>query len=115
MAAATVEGREPQPQELLASGVELEGHTDNLAAALAGGVCLTWENRIARIADKPPAVPIFLVPSETVSTASARAALPASVPYADAAFTAARAALLGAGLASGSSELFAAALAGPSA
>jgi homoserine kinase len=111
LAAATVKGHEPAPQELLAAGLELEDHADNLAAALAGGVCLTWENRIARIADKPPALPIVLVPSETVSTVSARASLPANVLHADAAFTAARAALLGAALASGSSELFAAALA----
>ena len=35
--------------ELLAEGLPLEGHADNLAAALAGGVCLTWDGRIARI------------------------------------------------------------------
>ncbi len=63
-------------EELLAAGVELEGHADNLAAALAGGVCLTWDTRIARLADDAPAVPIALVPEATVSTAAARAALP---------------------------------------
>jgi homoserine kinase len=100
----------PDPEELLAEGVELEGHADNLAAALAGGVCLTWENRIARIADSPPAVPIAIVPETTVSTAAARNSLPDSIPHADAAFTAGRAALLGAALAQGSPELFAAAI-----
>ncbi len=63
-------------EELLAEGVELEGHADNLAAALAGGVCLTWDTKIARLADDAPAVPIALVPEATVSTAAARAALP---------------------------------------
>jgi len=75
-------------EELLAAGVELEGHADNLAAALAGGVCLTWEAKIVRVADEAPAVPVALVPEATVSTAAARAALPATVPHADATFTA---------------------------
>jgi homoserine kinase len=110
LAAALVESRAANPEELLAEGVALEGHADNLAAALAGGVCLTWETRIVRLADRTPAVPIALVPDSTVSTAAARDALPADVPHADAAFTAARAALLGAALSSGSAELFAEAL-----
>ena len=49
-------------------------------------------------------------PTATVSTAAARAALPDSVAHADAVFSAGRATLLGAALASGSTELFAAAL-----
>ena len=98
-------------EELLVAGVELEGHADNLAAALAGGVCLTWDTRIARLADDAPAVPIALVPEATVSTAAARASLPRAVPHEDATFTAGRAALLGAALASGSIDLFAEALA----
>lgn len=110
VAGTVVEGREADAEELLAEGIELEGHGDNLAAALAGGVCLTWKTRIARLADSTPAVPIALVPDSTVSTVAARAALPAHVPHADAAFTAARAALLGAALATGSAELFAEAL-----
>ncbi len=104
-------GREPDPEELLALGLPLEGHPDNLAACLAGGVCLTWEGRIARVADRVPAVPIAVVPEAEVETAAARAALPETVTHADAAFTAGRAALLGAALAAGDSELFAAALA----
>lgn len=111
VAGAAVSGRAASAEELLVEGVALEGHPDNLAAALAGGVCLTWDGRIARLADGPPAVPVALVPATTVSTAEARTALPAQVAYADAAFTAGRAALLGAALVSGSAELFAAALA----
>lgn len=110
LAGAVVAGRVAGPEELLAEGLPLEGHADNLAPALAGGVCLTWGGRIARIADRAPAVPIAVVPRETASTAAARAALPAAVPHADAAFTAARAALLGAALAAGSPDLFAEAL-----
>jgi homoserine kinase len=110
VAAAAASGSAASPEELLAEGIELEGHGDNLAAALAGGVCLTWGTRIARIADTMPAVPIALVPEATVSTAEARAALPAEVTHADAAFTVSRATLLGAALAAGSEELFASAL-----
>jgi homoserine kinase len=101
---------DPDPEALLAVGIALEGHGDNLAAALSGGVCLTWGPRIARIADRPPALPVAVVPDVLVSTADARTKLPADVPHTDAAFTAARAALLGAALASGSQDLFAAAL-----
>jgi homoserine kinase len=110
VAAALWLERTPDPEELLAFGVEFEGHADNLAAALAGGVCLTWEGRIARVADSLPAVPIALVPEASVSTALSRARLPATVSHADATFTAGRAALLGAALAGGSADLLAAAL-----
>jgi homoserine kinase len=110
VAASLLQHGRADPEELFVHGLELEGHGDNLAAALAGGVCLTWENRIVRVADGPPAVPIAVVPETTVSTAAARAALPETIPHADAAFSAGRATLLGAALAGGSEELFAAAL-----
>ena len=110
VAACARTGRTADPEELLALGVELEGHPDNLAAALAGGVCLTWDGRVERVADRPPAVPVALIPAGVVSTAAARAALPEHVLHADASFTAARATLLGAALTTGSAELFAEAL-----
>lgn len=111
VAGAIVAEREPTADELLALGFELEGHGDNLAAALAGGVCLTWGTRIARIADTAPATPIAVVPNARSLTSESRAALPDAVSHEDAAFTAGRAALLGAALASGSAALFEAALA----
>jgi homoserine kinase len=111
LAGALLEGAPAEPADLFAFGLELEGHGDNLAAALAGGVCLSWERRLVRIADRPPAVPIAVIPEATIATAASRASLPATVPHADAAFTAGRAALLGAALANGSPELFAQALA----
>jgi homoserine kinase len=111
LVAAAIVGRlEPTADELLALGLELEGHGDNLAAALTGGVCLTWGTRIARIADTAPATPIAVIPNHRVETAASRAALPDTVPHGDAAFSAGRAALLGAALASNSADLFEAAL-----
>ena len=111
VAASLSEGRWPEAEPLLARALELESHADNLAAALAGGVCLTWESggaqRVARVAQGLPLVPIAIVPEARVETEAARAALPAEVPHADAVFTAGRAALLGAGLVAGSEELLA--------
>jgi homoserine kinase len=108
VAGAIAVGAEPSADELLAEGLPLEGHADNLAAALTGGVTLTWDGRIARIADDVPAAAIAVVPKNRVKTAEARAALPQTVPHADAVFTAGRAALLGAALARGDDSLFAA-------
>jgi homoserine kinase len=110
VAGSLASGRVPNPVQLLAVGVDLEGHPDNLAAALAGGVCLTWSGRIARVADSTPAVPIAVVPETIVSTAEARSALPDEVPHGDAAFSVGRATLLGAALALRSADLFAGAL-----
>jgi homoserine kinase len=108
VAGALAAGVDPSADELLAEGIDLEGHADNLAAALAGGVCLTWDGRIARVADDLPAAAIAVVPQNRVKTADARASLPQTVAHADAVFTAGRAALLGAALARGDLSLFAA-------
>lgn len=98
-------------EALLAAGLPLEGHPDNLAPALVGGACLSFGGRIERLADSVPAEPVALrPPAEQVSTEHSRTLLPISVPHEDAVFSAGRAALLGAGLASGSEALFAASL-----
>ncbi len=111
VAGAAVAGKAATLEELLEAGEPLEGHADNLAAALWGGVCLAWrrDGRItaARIADDMPLAPIVAVPSERTSTKGSRAALPASVAHLDAAANAASAALLGAAIAAGNAELLA--------
>ncbi|HZR95108.1 MAG TPA: homoserine kinase [Gaiellaceae bacterium] len=110
VAGAVAAGVSPSVEELYSAGLELEGHGDNLAAALAGGVCLTCDGTIHRVADSPPAVAVAVIPETRVSTAASRAALPDSVPRADAVFDVGRASLLGAALASGDEAMFAAAL-----
>jgi homoserine kinase len=111
VAGSIAAGTEPEPEALLAAGLPLEGHPDNLAPALVGGACLTFGGRIERVADSVPAEPIALrPPAEQVSTEHSRTLLPISVPHEDAVFSAGRAALLGAGLASGNEALFAASL-----
>src|SRR5215475_1473086 len=44
VAGTAVSGHDVPADELLRLGLELEGHADNLAAALRGGVCLIWQN-----------------------------------------------------------------------
>ncbi|HET8741359.1 MAG TPA: hypothetical protein VFM41_01960 [Gaiella sp.] len=101
---------EADPAELLAAGRTLESHSDNLAAALLGGVTLAWDGRLARIAETLPLAPVALVPRERTATEASRRSLPATVPHTDAAANAARSALLAAGAALGDRELFAAGL-----
>ncbi len=107
--AAAVLGQEHEVESLLERGIELEGHADNLASALAGGVCLTWEvdgrHHVARVNGSMPVAAIAVVPDARVDTAAARSALPAQVSHADATYTVSRSALLGAALASGSEAL----------
>ena len=110
VAASMACGRWPQVEPMLELGIGLEGHADNLAPALAGGVCLTWEardgrRRFAKIAQSLPLVPVAVVPEERVETAAARASLPTEISHADASFSVSRAALLGAGLVAGAPEL----------
>lgn len=95
--------------KLLALGATLEGHADNLAAVLYGGVCLTWQwngtPHARRIASDMPVAPVLVVPNARTSTAQSRSALPLTVAHGDAAASAGAAALLGAAIASGDAEL----------
>lgn len=78
----------------LAAG--LEGHPDNVAAALLGGFTIAWcDGTGARAVRLEPAVQVVaLVPPHPVATSTARGLLPEHVPHADAAHTAGRAGLL---------------------
>jgi homoserine kinase len=102
-------GQEHELEDLLVRGGPLEGHSDNLAACLAGGACLTWNGHIARLADTLPLTPVAVVPRHHRTTAEARQALPPQVPHPDATFTVAKAALLGAGMVKRDGDLLAAA------
>ncbi len=92
-----------------ARACELEGHADNLAAALFGGVCISWrangDVRAARIAADLPLASILAVPAGRTNTAQSRNGLPATVPHEDAAANAGYAAMLGAAIASGDAGL----------
>ncbi len=83
---------------------ELEGHPDNVAACLYGGLTVAWATvtgvRAARLAPLAGLAPVLCVPAEPLPTEAARQALPAEIPHASAAANAARAALLIAALTS---------------
>jgi homoserine kinase len=66
--------------DLLAHAAQLEGHPDNVAAALRGGLVICADGSAVRL--DPPAglEALLVVPREAVRTAQARAALPATVP-----------------------------------
>ena len=88
--------------ELLEMAVTIEGHPDNVAAAVLGGLQLVVAdgNRIltAQINVPPEIHAVLFVPSVRIATSDAREVLPGSVTRADAVFNMSRAALLVAGM-----------------
>jgi len=95
----------------LALATELEGHPDNVAAALLGGFVVCADGRATRF-DPPAGLDaVLVVPHQAVRTKRARAALPPEVPMADAVFNTAHGALLVLGLAHADWDLVAAGLA----
>jgi len=79
----------------------LEGHPDNSSASVFGGMTLSWTDDVepgqihtVPLEVNPDVIPLVFVPAAKLSTASARAVLPAQVPHACAARNAGRAALL---------------------
>ncbi|HEX9034754.1 MAG TPA: homoserine kinase [Streptosporangiaceae bacterium] len=100
-------------EAVLRLAADLEGHADNVAACLAGGLTIAWTAdtpgaagppapapspsmgfRCARLEPLPGLVPVLCVPAVPLATEVARQVLPATVPHADAANNAARSALL---------------------
>ncbi|MCU7822841.1 homoserine kinase [Kitasatospora sp. DSM 101779] len=83
---------------LLALASDLEGHPDNVAACLRGNFTVAWtaEDGARTIVLDPSdqVVPVVFVPATEVLTETARGLLPKTVPLADAAVNAGRAALL---------------------
>jgi homoserine kinase len=80
----------------------LEGHPDNVAACLFGGLTIAWADggaaRAVRLDCDPRVRPVVLVPPWSSSTEAARGLLPDVIAHRDAAFTAGRSALLVAAL-----------------
>jgi homoserine kinase len=116
-------------EDVLALAVELEGHPDNVAACLAGGLTVAWRRSVAGDEDVVPgagvvrgepggAVGVLRLPvldslravacvaPTALATRTARRVLPELVPHADAAANAARSALLVAGLTRDPAVLF---------
>jgi homoserine kinase len=90
-------------EEMLARATELEGHPDNVAAAIHGGfvICGKGEGGTPSAArfDPPGGLEgIAVIPAEEVSTEKAREAIPAEIPLADAVANVSAASLLVLGL-----------------
>ena len=89
---------------VLAAAIDLEGHADNAAACLFGGVVATAAGAVVpvRLAVEPSVV--LWIPEMSMSTRRSRAALPSTVSFGDATFNVGRTALLVAALAAGDVE-----------
>jgi homoserine kinase len=103
------------PQELLAQATRIEGHPDNVAAAIYGGfvVCDRDAEGLPRAArfDPPNGLEgILVVPDEEVATERAREAIPAELPLAEAVANVAAASRLVLGLRSADLDLLASGL-----
>ena len=90
---------------LLDLATELEGHPDNVAPCLLGGlvICSHENGRVETIRSLPPRElrAVVAVPRFELETEAARAALPEQVPHRDAVFNVGRACLVTAALMSG--------------
>jgi len=91
--------------DLLAHATAIEGHPDNVAAALHGGFVIVADNQVARLDPPSGLEALAVVPDEEVRTEAAREALPAEVPIGQAVFNVAHAAMLTFGLARGDWDL----------
>ena len=82
----------------LGLATRIEGHPDNVAACLRGGLTFAWmagtEARVARVDVHPDVAPVAFIPSSRASTKKVRGMLPDAIPHADAAANSARTALL---------------------
>ncbi len=100
LARALVHGGESllTDDEMIALATEIEGHPDNVAAAVLGGATIAWmENgtgRAVKIDVHEKIKALAFIPAAGVSTSKARKLLPETVPHADAAANAGKSALL---------------------
>ncbi|MFE4464720.1 homoserine kinase [Oerskovia sp. NPDC056781] len=87
---------------VLQLATEFEGHPDNAAPAIHGGATIAWTSAVegdegahaVRLEVHPDIEATVLVPTVRLATSRARGVLPETVPHADAALNAGRAALL---------------------
>ena len=96
--------------DVLALAADLEGHPDNVAAALKGGFVVCDGAEAHRFEPPMGLEAVLVVPDAAVKTAEARAALPHEVPMRDAVFNVAHASMLLLGLASADWDLISAGL-----
>jgi homoserine kinase len=83
---------------LLALATDMEGHIDNAAASLLGGLTLSWQEgttpAVVRLEPAADVAPVAFIPQTRSSTSESRQLLPEQVSHVDAAASVARAGLL---------------------
>lgn len=98
MAAETLAGGRHDPRWMLGHANAIEGHPDNVAAAIYGGFVLAYDGpdgiTVAQGRVHEDVRAVVFVPDTPVATRAARGRLPATVPHVDAAENSGRAALL---------------------
>jgi homoserine kinase len=86
---------------VLARVSALEGHGDNAAASLFGGLVVTVAGEVVQVPLPLEPVLVLWVPTATTPTSQSRRRLPSAVPFDDAVFNLGRSSLLVAALAAG--------------
>ncbi|EGO64905.1 homoserine kinase [Acetonema longum] len=98
VAANELTGQSLSKQQLLDIATSIEGHPDNVAPAIYGGVtinvCRDGATECLRIIPPKPLLMVVAVPDFILSTKAARQVLPKQVPLQDAVFNVSRSALL---------------------
>ncbi len=89
----------------LAIGTELEGHADNVAPSLHGGVVITSENIVVQVPVALDLVFVMWVPDFTTSTNESRGKIGPSIALADAVFNISRTAMFVTALQTGNVSL----------
>jgi homoserine kinase len=108
-AALSAVGREIDHDALFEAAASVDGHPDNAAAAVYGGLVAVAPTGVRRLSLSPTLAVILGVPDTTLATSEARRALPETITHAAAARSAARAAFLVEGLRTGDAPALAAA------
>jgi len=87
-------------EDILSIATEMEGHPDNVAPAISGGVTISWMDGelpgMLRLLGEAPIEPVAFIPDFELATSKARAVLPQQVPFDDAKFNLSRAGILAA-------------------
>ena len=88
-------------EEMISLGTQLEGHPDNIAAAVLGGATIAWTTGSSEnsgqgvaITVDPKIKALVFIPEAHLATSKARKLLPETIPHQDAVLNASRAALL---------------------
>jgi homoserine kinase len=114
-AARALTGRNIPQADLVRLATDIEGHPDNVLAALVGGLVVCYRSATGALSHYRTEVsrrliPVLAVPRDGFPTGESRRVLPDQVRFSDAQHTAARAGLLMSALMTGGTEVLAEAM-----